>query len=323
MIFAQYILSNGGTIHPIIISPEKTNGTGLFNPSIYNDGGKLIVNLRHCQYSIWHSEFDRFAHQYGPLVYLNPENDITLTTTNFICEMDDDLNIKSDNKVDTSQFDVKPLWEFVGLEDVRIFRWHEKLFMCGVRRDTTTNGQGRMELSEIEIIDGSIKEVSRTRIPTPNNADTYCEKNWMPILDQPYRFVKWTNPTEVVEYDPVEHKTTTIHMGQYTPKELDMRGGSQVIPWNDGYMCLVHETSLYKTEKGSKNATYRHRFVIWDKNFNNMRYSKVFSFMDGKIEFACGMAKKDENVYITFGFQDNCAFILKCDKKVIEDFINE
>src|SRR5512135_362381 len=141
--FVKRVLETGGTIKPLIV-PTKT-GTGLLNPSVYNDNGKLIVNLRHCQYTLIHSEKHKYEHQWGPLCYLCPEDDLTLTTTNFLCKLDGDLNILDHKQVNTSKLDVKPLWEFVGLEDARVIRWDGKLYICGVRRDTTTNGQGRME----------------------------------------------------------------------------------------------------------------------------------------------------------------------------------
>ena len=53
---------------------------------------------------------------------------------------------------------------FVGLEDSRIFRWEGDLYISGVRRDTTENGQGRMELSKIEVTEDAVKEVSRVRL---------------------------------------------------------------------------------------------------------------------------------------------------------------
>ena len=53
------------------------------------------------------------------------------------------------------------MWDFVGLEDARLVKWNETYYLCGVRRDTTTNGQGRMELSEIDIKDDSVKELKR------------------------------------------------------------------------------------------------------------------------------------------------------------------
>jgi len=323
--FVKLVLENGGTITPLLIPSENTNGTGLCNPSIYIDNDplcsyndKILVNLRHIQYTLFHSELNKFEHQYGPLVYLHPENDLTLKTTNYLCELDTTtLEIQSYTKVDTSQLDIPPVWEFIGLEDARLVRWEEKLYMCGVRRDTKPNGEGRMELSEI--VDG--KEISRFRIEPPKDPNSYCEKNWMPILDMPYHFVKWTNPTEVVKVYPEEGRSEQVHLGQYCNMPADLRGGSQVIPFGEGYLTLNHETYLYNSEQGRKNCTYKHRFTYWDKNWNILKFSDNFSFLDAKIEFACGLAKYKENYLITFGFQDNASYILKIPAKFLENFI--
>ena len=323
--FVKIVLENGGTITPLLIPPENTNGTGLCNPSIYIDNDplgscndKILVNLRHTQYTLFHSELNRFEHQYGPLVYLHPENDLTLTTTNYLCELDPTtLEIQSYTKVDTSKLDIPPVWEFIGLEDVRLVRWDGKLYMCGVRRDVKPNGEGRMELSEI--IDG--KEISRFRIEPPIDPNSYCEKNWMPILDMPYHFVKWTNPTEVVKVYPEEGRSEQIHLGQYCDMPADLRGGSQVIPFGEGYLTFNHETYLYNSEQGRKDGTYKHRFTYWDKNWNILKFSDNFSFLDAKVEFACGLAKYKENYLITFGFQDNASYILKIPAKFLENFI--
>lgn len=322
--FVARVIESGGTITPLIIPSEYTNGTGLFNPSVYNDKGKLVLNLRHCQYTIYHAEKNKFEHQYGPLIYLNPENDITLTTTNYFCEIGEDMHISSVKKVDTSKLDVTPIWEFVGLEDARVVRWDDKLYYSGVRRDTTINGVGRMELSEIEVTDESVKEVSRFRIPAPAPDTSYCEKNWMPITDMPYHYVKWCNPTEIVKVDPINKTCKTVFLGNtFVPKPYDYRGGSQVIPFGEYRIALTHTVNLFKSEAGRKNATYRHAFIVWDKDWNVVKYGSPFDFMGAEVEFSCGMTEHNDSIIITFGFQDNAAYLLKVSKKFIEDFINE
>jgi hypothetical protein len=317
------VITNGGELIPLIIESTKTNGMGLMNPSIFNDNGKLILNLRHVNYTLCHCENEQlFNNRYGPLVYLNPENDITLTTTNYLCELDSDLSIKNSYKVDTSKLDVKPLWEFIGLEDVRLFRWDGKLYQCGVRRDTTTNGIGRMELSEIVYDNNTIKEISRERIPTVNNIESYCEKNWMPIIDIPYHFVKWTNPVEVVRYDIINKITETIYIGkEVNPTIPDFRGGSQVINYGEYRIALVHEVDLLNNRLGQKDANYRHRFLVFNKEWDIVRYSDPFSFMDGNIEFSCGMTIYNDDLLISFGFQDNAAYLLKVPENLIHDII--
>jgi hypothetical protein len=322
LIFVNMALENGGKIEPLILPAEESKGLGLCNPSVYIHNNKILLNLRQLNYVLFHAEMNRHEHIWGPLCYLNPENDIKLRTTNYLCYLDNDLQMTKYIKVDTTGFDREPLWEFIGLEDARLFVWDEKMFLCGVRRDTTTHGEGRMELSEIVIKDDSVTEISRTRMPAPGKNDSYCEKNWMPILDQPYHWIKWSNPTEIVKFDPVSKTTVTTKLGQYYPLDRDLRGASQVIPFLDGYLTLTHETYLHRSERDLKNATYRHRFIFWDKNFNVVKFSKEFSFMGAKIEFCCGMAEYNGNILITFGYQDNAAFIMQAPTNFIIDFIN-
>jgi hypothetical protein len=321
---AKPVIAAGGSVHPLII-PADLSGTGLMNPSIYIDGQTILVNLRHVNYTLWHSEHKKFEHRYGPLQYLHPENDIHLRTWNYMCVLNPDLTIRQVTKVDTSECDKEPIWEFVGLEDARLVRWDHKLWLTGVRRDTTTHGEGRMELSEINMFLDQVKEITRKRIPALGDNTSYCEKNWMPVLDQPFTYVKWTNPTEVVKYDINTGQTHTIvaATGPRIPGVPDFRGGSQVIPYGDNYIALVHETNLFNSPAGKKDATYRHRFVMWDRSWKLLAYTDAFSFMNADIEFCCGAAWYDNHLLVTFGFQDNCAFVLKIPKTCVDEFIQQ
>ncbi len=314
-------LDHGGSIHPLLIDPKETNGTGLMNPSIFIDGDTIRCVVRHVNYTLFHSEGKKFHHFYGPLQYIHPEDDCTLTTKNFLLELDENLTPIHSDWIDTSTLDVKPIWEFVGLEDARLFRWNGKLFISGVRRDTTTNGVGRMELSEIQV-KTKVKEISRTRLPAPGSDTSYCEKNWMPILDKPFHYVKWCDPTEVVKVDPETRTSETVILKENTfPTHGDFRGSSQVIPWNGYYIALIHEVRLFKSELGRKDGKYFHRFLLWDKDFNLIDMSELFDFMEGEIEFCCGLAFHKGHFFISFGFQDNAAYILKAPEEFIKSLL--
>lgn len=319
---AEYVIKSGGDIFPLILPATITDGTGLMNPSVLVIDDKVIVNIRHVNYTFYHSEAKLFQHPWGPLTYIHPENDMHLRTTNYYCELDSNFEIVRYNKIDTSNFDTyEPMWDFVGLEDARLVKWHEKLYITGVRRDTTTNGVGRMELSEIVVEPNRVVEVSRFRIPPPKDPNSYCEKNWMPILDLPYHYVKWTNPTEIVQIDPATQTSTTVYLGNSVYIPRDLRGGSQVITLDDYYITLTHEVDLFKSEVGRKDALYRHRFVIWDKSWNFVKITKDFSLMGAHVEFAVGMCLHKDDILITFGYQDNAAFLMKLSIDVLRDFI--
>jgi hypothetical protein len=319
----KHVINNGGDIFPLILPANMTGGTGLMNPSVLIVNGKVIVNVRHVNYTFYHSEAKLFQHPWGPLTYIHPENDMHLRTTNYYCELNDDFSISKATKINTSRFDTyEPLWDFVGLEDARLVNWDNKLYVTGVRRDTTTNGQGRMELCEIVVSDDDVVEVSRFRIPPPKDPNSYCEKNWMPILDLPYHYVKWSNPTEVVQVDPITQTSRTVHLGNQIGLPRDLRGGSQVITLDDYYVTLTHEVDLFNSEVGRKDALYRHRFVVWDKSWNFVKVTKDFSIMGAHVEFSVGMCIHGNDILITFGYQDNAAFILKTPIDSLHTFIN-
>ena len=123
------------------------------------------------------------------------------------------------------------------------------------KRDTTTNGQGRMELSEIEITDDSVREINRSRIEV-EDVDSYCEKNWMPVLTKPFHFVKWTDPTEIVNVDLETKLAERVCLKEKKYNTTyDIRGGSPLIDWfNNTYLCITHEVDFtLKNQNGHKN----------------------------------------------------------------------
>ena len=313
------IIENGGKIRPLIIH-DIPDGTGLCNGSILNHDGKLFVNVRHVEYSFFYCK--RFQSKFeGILSYYHPDDDLTLRTNNYLGELDPvTLEISHISKVDTNLFDKKPLWDFIGLEDARIVNWDNKINLVGVRRDTTTNGQGRMEFSEVS--DKCI-EINRIRIEVPDKS-SYCEKNWMPIMDKPYHFVKWANPTEVVEVSLIDKISKTIKIGaRVDGLDFDLRGGSQIIRWDDNtYVGITHECDFRPKDLNDfKDAYYRHRFVVWDNDFNFKLITEPFNFMGAGVEFCCGLTQLDDDIYITFGFMDSSCYALKISKSYLDKFI--
>jgi predicted GH43/DUF377 family glycosyl hydrolase len=334
---ANYALKRGGSIHPIILPKSVLEyETGIMNPSVFVHKGKILLNIRHVNYILYHSEGKQFPHQWGPLVYIHPENDVALKTHNVMCELDENMNLISAGRVNMV-LDTDPTWNFVGLEDARLFSWDDKLYLCGVRRDCyDSKGKGRMEMAEIDFIDGEWREISRNPIPAPGDDASYCEKNWMPVLDMPGHFVKWVNPMQLVQFD-IENKTTIdthVNDKERAPYVNDFRGGSQVIRINENQrMAFIHETNLLKDPFGRKDGDYSHRVVIWDNDWNMVHASKAFHFMgtyydhvtdnDYNIEFVTGVAVLGNDLLISFGWQDNASFILKIPQNVFIDFLSK
>lgn len=335
---ASKALAIGGAITPLIVSPDEYGGLGLMNPSIIHYKDKYLINVRNVSYTLHHcdgpnTEEGIFQTPWGPLNYVRPDGDPYLRTTNFIGEltnkvesgtlpdgkqkikihMTNNFELVKPHKINTDKFPKLPEWDFVGHEDGRLIDWEGKLWISGVRR-LAPDGRGRMQLSEIKRSMNTTREVSRNLIEPP--VYTFCEKNWMPILDMPFHYVKWLDPLEIVEVDRSKEPWTSkiVHTGKSLPvkdNSVDLRGGSQVILFNDYRICLVHDTDYWQNEKGDRDSHYNHRMVCWDKDWNLNFVTKPFKFMGGRIEFCCGMAKEGDNLLITFGWTDNSAYLLR------------
>lgn len=311
MNLAARVLDAGGKLVPLIVNNLYYKGTNTFNPSVVFDADnkRLFATIRHSQYTVYSSDRNRIDQQQKSL-YIFPEIESGFETKNYFCELDRDLNIVSEHIIDTSKLDVKPQWWFSGLEDIRLVKWLGSLYAVGVRRDTTIDGQCRMELSRLEIdSNNSVVETYRYRIPSTLPDDSYCEKNWMPIADLPFHFVKWTNPTEVVKTDPVNKTTETVYSNRDTdnPFTKDLKGGTQVISMGNYRIACVHDFD------------YKNCFVVWDRNWNIVKCSEPFSIIDAEIEFCSGLAAMGDSVILSFGCQDNLAYALEIPKKFLED----
>lgn len=327
MNIVQEALALGGQLSALVIPQGLKYETGLMNPSVFVDeDNDILVNLRHVNSISLYSENEQmFSTRRGPLSFVYPEKDQRLDTVNYLCRLDKELNLINQAKVDTSRFDVEPLWFYSGVEDCRLVQWNGKYYLIGVRRDTTTNGVGRMEYSEIEIDKSSwtVTEVMRARIPNPGNDSSYCEKNWVPVLDRPYHFIKWASPVELVAAYPHEIKSDLLFVRQGCVPPKEQRGSSQVIRWGNIQLSITHEVVHISNYLGQRDARYQHRLLVWDDQLNLVGVSKPFTFFEGSVEFVAGAARLDEDLLISFGFQDNSAFILRTPKDVVENLIIE
>jgi len=319
MNLVQKAVEQGGKLAPIAIP----NTFGGMNPSVFIDpDGDILVNVRVVNYILYHSENKQlYPSRWGPLAYLHPEKDQRLVTENYLVRLNSDLIMTDCTKVEMLELH-QPIWEFVGLEDARLIYWDD-YYLIGVRRDTTTNGTGRMELTKIALDKENwvAKEVDRKRIPAPAPNASYCEKNWMPVLDRPYHFVKWSSPVEVVEFDGTQTKQVSVRQGIQPAK--DQRGGSQLIRWGNCYISITHEVDLFKNYLNQKDGIYRHRLCVYDDQLNLVGLSKEFSFLDFRIEFCVGIAEYQGDLLVSFAVADNAAFVLVTPRVIIEDLIAE
>jgi len=292
--FISEVVNAGGSVTKIELEP-KENSIFLTASIFMNCDSNLFLNLR-CFHQLNNTNFSHFA------------------------VLNSDFQIKEKFIIDISKFDALPLCEYCGLEDARLVKWDNKMYLCGNNRyDFPILGRRRVYLSEVQIENGVMSEISRYCLPSPEANDSDWEKNWMPILDMPYHFVRWSDPTEIVKYDIEKNTTTVVHKKEKNTELENLRGSSQVISWKNGYLAVVHEN--YYTQNIKWPDKTGHRFLFWDKDWNLIKVSDEFFFFNHGIEFCAGFIYQDNQFLLSISINEQENFIIKCPSSIIEEML--
>lgn len=322
--FTKYALNGGGELN--IMFSEKIISSqfpSICNSTVYNDNGNILTNLRSVNF-IQNFEDDSNASQcyYGDLCYITRDDDTVLRTENYLGQLDSKLELFNVNKFNIIET-LEPKFEMVGVEDIRLVRWNGILYGIGCNRDFDPSGYCQMVM--IEINEKTFSEKSRIYIKNPEGSTV--EKNWVPIIDKPYHFMRWFNPMQIVKVNPETGDFEVVFEREFEMPEIDynghrLRGSSQIIPINDGYLAIIHVVQLTLNGRGDKSGRYLHQFLFWDKDFNLKGYSKLFNFTGNVSEFCVGLCEKNGQLYIPFSTNDATQYILRVDKDIVFDFIN-
>jgi hypothetical protein len=158
--------------------------TSNFTSEVINAGGSVTkIELEHKENLLFLTASILIDCNSSVFLNLRCFDQTNNTNSNHSAILNSNFQIKEKFIVDTSKFDVLPLREYHGLEDARIVKWHNKMYLCGNDRyDSPTLVRRRIYLSEVQIANGVIFEISRYRVPSPEENDIDWEKNWMPIL---------------------------------------------------------------------------------------------------------------------------------------------
>lgn len=196
-----------------------------------------------------------------------------------------------------------------GMEDCRLVKWRNKFYLSGTLRDWNTAGMGRICLMELN---NRWEEVNHYLLEGTCRDTSFCDKNYICVLDKPYHFIVSTDPTVVNRYSLSDLRATYIKgtSGMCIGTQMlgSYRGSSQAIPLPNGdYLAIVHHSEA--DEKTQYH--YYHHFAIWDKDFNLKRISQPYKFEGEPVEFCTGACIKDDFMYITYSVMDKDASIMR------------
>lgn len=306
MEFLKYVLSNGSRVH--FIDGKFAEPLGITNPSITRHNGKLLMNVRTCEYTFFNYRKNHQSSNFGMSWYpynINNSNvPVNYYSRNHLCELDDSFNLVNVVEIFPDKFDRKLIYN--GAEDIRLSESKDGNLTLSY---SMLEADGSISMNIVELDDSLVVK------STHRYVDNSYEKNWMPIMDKPGHYVR------MAFGDIVELKDDSfIHHGDANAP-LEYRGSSQMIPYKDTYICIVHYGEVYN-DNGIHRMSYKHMFIQTDKNYNIIAKSKWFTFCDMPIEFTCGLMIEGDKVLMPFSVLDSVTMVLETNIDLVLAFIN-
>jgi glycosyltransferase involved in cell wall biosynthesis len=276
------------------------HGYQAMNPSVTQHHGNLVCNIRCVNYRI----DGQGRYMIGP----KECGDAPIETRNFLLNLDEDLAPTATCEVFWSR--PSPAWNMViGLEDIRLNSISGTLCFSATVREQLASGECQMwwgTLSYDPAVENAVYAVGYR----PISDGTTTEKNWAPLQgSDKFMYKPGTVVRPIVTVKEDAKLTVTVNPSKVHVEHL--RGSSQLIPFKNGWLTVVHEASV----DGAGKRTYWHRFVWYDQDGAVQRISLPFVFYDRQIEFCAGMAYHPNGVdlVLSFGVRDYEAHIATVD----------
>lgn len=250
------------------------------NPSVCVWNDQIWVIVRSVNYITDHK---------NPPYYSNLRGENCINTRNWLLRLNHNLDIVSVGEV-LRPYDM-PLpqhgWA-LGFEECRLFVCNQRLWCTASVRQLNQQGRSEQVLTRIDALPTGYYEMTNWKKITPIGLDIADEKNWMPVIDNDQmRFLRWDKTVRILDADG---NTITQHEPQLGSEYF--RGGSQGIPFDNGWLFLIHEKHvLHRTQR----IRYMHRFVWLDSNFEFKKLSNLFYIKEPALEYIAGAAIHPNN----------------------------
>ena len=292
---AKYHLRNLSSVCPGTMIRLENIGVsdgcfGECNPSVANHpmgGLEMIVRSTNYKYD---SSMDG--------VILDGSN--VIKTRNFYLRLDGSANILSIKPINIDGLGEPPFVSKVtGFENLRLFRFENRLFSMATSRQYNPQDKYKQVLLELSE-DGVAKRV----IPINYGLLDIHEKNWMPIVgDKEMMMIYSLFPFTIIRINMETGDVDDVKKDKYALSLETWHGGSQAIPYDDGWVFIIHESACYPDSL----RVYWHRFVKMDKFMNLTHYTEPFYFTKIGIEFCAGLCHFNGGLLTSFGVDDRQA----------------
>jgi hypothetical protein len=193
-------------------------------------------------------------------------------TENFFIRFDTDYNLVYFNKLNddniSNKININSL--VIGYEDCRLI--DNNTFICSTAE---FNDKGTPQIAICKFDIDNIKSV----IPLRLYNDDRVEKNWIPFPGDKRKFIYSFFPFVILNVND-DNQCYISNYIEWTLSFEGFRGSSTFIPYNNGYLTLIHYCSSETAPK-----SYYHRLLWFDVQFETGLISTSFTFENRQIEY--------------------------------------
>ena len=335
-------LSNVGFyISPISMKrkiPLTHDMEALYTPStasIVKRGDGYRINLRGINYYLSDKGYGVSRHGDG-----------VIRTLNYILDTDKEFKVLSSCELkDKSGVQLYPK-NVLGMEDVRLFGKSDKsgtgsneedcCVKCGTGQDEGTVCHPKslpdsadkyflctyLELNESrtpQIGWGTYDDsgaVTRM-VPLMAGSELRCEKNWLPFMvGDEIRIIYAVSPLQIYSLNKEDGSIKEILRCSLGDKYIkDFRGSASPIPYKSGWLITIHQVYHADPRK------YFHRFVWFNQDFTDVKFSLPFYFDKVGVEFNLALCESEEGMLMTYSHWDASSQIAVVDYTVIDEML--
>lgn len=269
--------------HSLLVSAPENYKPG--NISLARHGQGFVALIRCVNYDLLESG------------YFDRHGDTSFRQRILLLYLDERFQIVSSTEVLPPE-DMPPAQHLdsLGFEDARPFIWRRNLWCVACVRQFNEEGRAEMVLARIDGTSQGKFVLTDWRV-LASVMPVRWEKNWMPqLIDDELRFIYSVDPTRILSESGV-----ILFQEPAAIAVENFRGGSQAIPFDDGWLMLIHECEIV-----GRKRNYLHRFIWLDANCRLARLSRRFFFRRIASEFAAGLAwhVTGKHLVISFGIDD-------------------
>lgn len=280
-----------------------------------NNSDNYLMNIRYVNHTLTRD---------GNYIINGIENKNGIDNKNIISlnkfvELDDNFNIIrqyfiQNDLINKNYFEELEGKMYIGIEDLKIFNFKNKIFFIGTNYDYLF---GKIGIS-YGIYDCNEKNELNIINLRQNFANTNCEKNWV--------FVIFNNELRVIyEWSPLvicaikENNIIPILTKEMPPFFSSIRGSTcaSIDPDTGEQWFICHLVSHEKPRQ------YYHIFSVFDEEMNLLKYSAPFKFENQAIEFCLSLLVENDRILINYSTWDKTTKIRVYDKKYIETLLRK